>query len=182
MDKKNVFLTGKPGVGKTTLIEKFVQSLPLLAGGFVTREIREGGRRVGFEIQALSGEKGIMAHVGFPYSLRVGRYGVDISCLERIGVVALERAVHSSPLVVVDEIGKMELMSVEFRKMLLKVLDSPKMVLATITKGKGGVVGMMKSRSDVVLIEVTVENRDRLVKEVGEWVLSRVKIQGKELV
>lgn len=172
IEKKNLLLTGQPGVGKTTLVEKVVQNVPLRVDGFITGEIRREGRRIGFEIRTLSGERGVLASRTFSSPYRVGRYGVDVSCFKRLGVGALERAIGNASLVVIDEIGKMELLCPGFRQAVLKALDSPKMVLATIKKGRGMEVGGIKRRLDVTLVEVTVGNRDRLVEEVIRWVLS----------
>ena len=68
----NVFLTGLPGVGKTTIIQKFMRKCPVSVWGFFTREIREHGRRMGFTIEAICSWDGnesaehihaVMAHV-----------------------------------------------------------------------------------------------------------------------
>src|SRR5579885_397610 len=79
-------LTGRPGVGKTTLIRRLADALGSRAGGFYTEEIRQGGRRVGFRLVTLDGEQAVLAHVGWrdrPH--RVGRYGVDIAVVDRKG-------------------------------------------------------------------------------------------------
>ena len=36
----NILITGKPGIGKTTLIRKLIDSISLSKGGFYTEEIR----------------------------------------------------------------------------------------------------------------------------------------------
>ena len=87
-----LLVTGAPGVGKTTLIRTVVAALPRRFGGFVTEEIREEGRRVGFRVRSLDGAEAVLAHVRGVRGPRVGRFQVDVAGFERIGVTALEAA------------------------------------------------------------------------------------------
>jgi nucleoside-triphosphatase len=115
---KKVLLTGRPGCGKTTLIKRIVNNLASQAGGFYTEEIRERGARVGFKLITLDGRQAVFAHVDFPAAAgpqRVGKYGLDLAALETVGVEALRAAVRARQLVVVDEIGPMEIRSEIFR-------------------------------------------------------------------
>jgi len=166
MAAENLLLTGRPGIGKTTLVRRVVERLGRPAGGFYTRELRQRGRRVGFEIETLTDEVAILAHVDIQSRYRVGRYGVDVEALERVGVPAVRAAVQRGWLVVIDEIGKMELYSAAFKAAVLEALDSPVPVLATITQSRHPWAERVKQRSDVHLIEVTRENRDALVEEL----------------
>lgn len=71
-------ITGKPGVGKTTLVTKIVERMrPVRAVGFHTSEIRIRGSRVGFELYGLNGRHRTLAHVDFRNEDRVGKYKVD---------------------------------------------------------------------------------------------------------
>ncbi|MGB3904128.1 MAG: nucleoside-triphosphatase, partial [Anaerolineae bacterium] len=112
---RTILLTGRPGVGKTTVIKKALDRLEGRAGGFYTAEIRESGRRQGFKIVTLDGQEGILSHVDIRGQPRVSRYGVNLGDLEEVGVAALRRAIAEADLIVVDEIGKMELFSEAFR-------------------------------------------------------------------
>src|SRR6266566_719094 len=95
---RKVLLTGRPGCGKTTLIRRVVNELARPAGGFYTEEIRERGARVGFKIVTLAGEETVLSHVDFKTANRIGKYGLDLSGLETIGVAALRRAVAARQL------------------------------------------------------------------------------------
>src|SRR5437016_6316223 len=86
---EKALLTGRPGCGKTTLIKCVVNSLPGRAGGFYTEEIRDGGTRAGFKIVTLDGEEVVFAHVGLKTPEHVGKYGLDLSVLETVGVEAV---------------------------------------------------------------------------------------------
>ena len=115
-NKRVCLLTGGPGVGKTTIIKRALERARISAGGFFTEEIRAVGVRQGFRIVTLDGESATLSHtdIGSPY--RVGKYGVDIEALERVGVAAIREAVRQHELVVIDEIGKMELFSSVFKE------------------------------------------------------------------
>lgn len=168
-----VLLTGTAGVGKTTLLRKVLSRSPLPAGGFFTEEIRDGGVRTGFRIRALNGREGTLAHVDIRSAPRVGRYGVDLAVLEDVGVASLRAAVREGLLVVVDEIGKMELFSPSFRAAVLEALDSPFPLLGTLTRARIRFAESVRSRRSVSVVEVTAENRDRLVREVAPLFSSR---------
>ena len=84
MHPNKLLLTGLPGVGKTTLVRRVVDSLPdLHPAGFYTAEIRERGQRRGFRAVGMDGSEGLLAHVEIPGVHRVGRYGVDVEGFER---------------------------------------------------------------------------------------------------
>ncbi len=164
---EKVLLTGRPGCGKTTLIKRVVNNLPRRAGGFYTEEIRDGGTRAGFKIVTLDGEEVVFAHVDFKTREHVGKYGLDLSALET-GVEAVREAVHRRRLVVIDEIGPMEIRSAIFRDVANEALDSEVPVLATIFARSLPFTDAIKSRPDVMLIEVCPDNRERLVSELSD--------------
>lgn len=170
---KNLFLTGRPGVGKTTLIVKLLRVLEGEVGGFFTREIRERGQRVGFKIQDLRGPEGVMAHIDHPSPQRVSRYGVDVRTLEAIAVPALERALRESDWVVMDELGRMELYSRAFQEMVLRVLESPKRVVGVIQQSSNPFLNAIRQRQDVQIFTVTLDNRDPLLPLLEEAVRGR---------
>jgi nucleoside-triphosphatase len=166
--KRKVFLTGRPGCGKTTLIKRVVNELARRAGGFYTEEIRERGARVGFKLITLDGKEAVFAHVAFKAPDRVGKYGLDLSALETVGVEALRGAVHARQLVVIDEIGPMEIRSAIFRDEVHEVLDSGAPILGTITARSFPFTDAIKKRPDVSVIQVRSENRDRLLCELSD--------------
>ena len=164
---EKILLTGCPGCGKTTLIKRVVNNLPQRAGGFYTEEIRDRGTRVGFKIVTLDGDEVVFAHVALKTSERVGKYRLDRSALEAVGVKAIREAVQAQRLVVIDEIGPMEIRSAIFRDAVNKALDSEVPVLATIFGRSLPFTDAIKSRPDVTLIEVRPDNRERLVSKLS---------------
>lgn len=171
---RNILLTGRPGVGKTTLIQKIVSDFKGRIGGFYTQEIRIHNRRVGFEIVTFSGRKGTLSSVEISSPLRVGKYGVNLKDLEEIGVREIESALRMDDLIVVDEIGKMELFSEKFKVMVLEALNSPKPFLATITKSRNPFADKIKKRNDVVLLEVTERNRNSSISEIIDKITNQI--------
>lgn len=156
---KNILITGNPGVGKTTLIKSIVSKLNMSVGGFYTAEIRdEKGKRWGFKIISLDGEEGIMASVEIISKNRVSNYGVDIEVIDSIGVKAIEKALLSKDLIVIDEIGRMELFSKRFQDIIIKALDSPKLLLGTITVKDTIHTKKIKDREDTRIIKLKREN------------------------
>ena len=162
-------LTGLPGTGKTTIIRKAILQLHLRAGGFYTEEIRVAGKRQGFSVITLDGQRAILAHTDCPGPNRVSRYGVDISQLDIVGVTALYRAIDGDDVVVIDEIGKMELFSPRFREAVKIALDSGKKVLGTIMSAPSSFTDDIKRHSAVEILNVTRENRNQVLYEVLEW-------------
>lgn len=163
---KTILLTGKPGVGKTTVIKEVVRRLPGQAGGFYTEEIRERGRRQGFKIVTLDGQEGILAHVSIKSPLRVSQYGVNLADLEGLGVTAIQEAMTHKDLVIIDEIGKMELFSPAFKAAVWTAIHSHKPVLGTITWRPHPWADRVKALPQVTVIEVTETNRDQLAQQV----------------
>jgi nucleoside-triphosphatase len=167
---KNILITGRPGIGKTTLIKKISKILPGKIGGFYTEEIRDKGKRLGFSIIDFEGNKGILAHIKVKSPIKVSKYGVNFSDLEKIGVAAIKKAQKEADFILVDEIGKMELASKEFISAILSALNCPKICIAAIMQKDNALTRRMKGRRDVKLFEITFENRNRLAKEILSFV------------
>jgi len=170
--KKVFLLSGGPGVGKTTIIKQALANVKGKAGGFYTEEIRSGGVRQGFRIITLEGKSATLAHVDIKSPHRVSKYGVDVEGLDRVGVCALRQATQECDLVVIDEIGKMELFSPAFKEAVLEAINSGKRVLCTIMLSSHPWADKIKRHPDVVLIPLTRVNRKQVLEQVLEWVRS----------
>jgi nucleoside-triphosphatase len=168
-----ILLTGRPGSGKTTAIEKIVSRLPIRKTGFFTREIREGGRRLGFKIVTLDGREGVLAHVDIHSEHRVSKYGVDLAALEKIGVRSILEGIESGSLVVIDEIGPMEILSKKFCQAVIDVLSSDIPLLGSIVQRSTPFSDDLKERQDVQVLEITHQNRDALVERVISLMMER---------
>lgn len=171
-------LTGAPGSGKTTAIRRILERISFEAGGFYTEEIRTGGRRKGFRLVTLEGERAVLAHVDIQGAPRISKYGVDVEALERVGVAALRRACAQKPLVVIDEIGPMEMLSQAFREAVVEALESDRVVLGSIVRRGRGFAQAVKSRPEVQVIEIHRSNRDRLVEDLAKQVEKILRERG----
>ncbi|MGB9598533.1 MAG: NTPase [Minisyncoccales bacterium] len=163
---KNVFITGLPGCGKTTLLKEVLEELKLNAGGFYTQEIREKGIRKGFKIITLDGKEGILAHVNIKNPYRVSKYGVNIEDIDRIAVPSILEGLKENKIIVVDEIGKAELFSKKFKQAVLKALDSKNKVLGTIMLEENPFCDEIKKRKDTKIFYLKRENRGEIKKEI----------------
>ena len=160
----NYLLMGHPGVGKTTIIKKLIEELKLPAGGFYTEEMRENNIRMGFAIVTLSGFKGVLAHRNFKSRYKVGNYGVGVYTLNKIGVKEIQMCLVEKKVIVIDEIGKMELLSPQFQEVVWKALDADNPVLGTITLARHPFAQKVKDRDDVKIYQVTQQNQDEVLK------------------
>jgi nucleoside-triphosphatase len=166
LTKKNLLITGLPGIGKTTLIKKLSEELRHLHPvGFYTAEIREEGMRKGFELVSLEGKRGVLSHIDIKSPYRVGRYKVDIRSFEDFldGIPFFD---PSTGLMMIDEIGKMECLSHKFEKILKEILDSEKWLIATIALKGSGLIADIKKKDDVKFFEMTKKNWDSLFSEI----------------
>ena len=164
-------LTGQPGTGKTSLIKQAVAEIEGRAGGFYTEEIRSQGTRLGFRLVTLDGHEAVLAHTDFSKRFRVGKYGVDVEALDMVGVSALRKAAGQCDLVVVDEIGKMELFSADFRGVVLQIIGSGKRVLGTIMLHSNSWADAIKRQPQVNLVTVTRAGYNQVLDDLRNWLI-----------
>ncbi len=174
MTPAKIFYTGRPGVGKSTIVRRvkeLIEDMGCRVGGIIAPEVRgSDGKRIGFKIvDIMSGEEGWLAKVGYP-GPRLGKYGIVTSDVLRIGVGALEKAKGDADVIVIDEIGPMELLVPQLRSTIIAVLKLNKPTIGVIHR-------RLRSRDPYIyriieqssqIIEVTLENRERLLEGAGE--------------
>lgn len=173
MEKRILLLTGNPGIGKTSILLKVVESLKAKGysvGGMISREVRSQNARVGFEILDLNTSKrGWLAHVNQKTGPKVGRYRVNMRDLEGLGVSAIVEATEKFDLVAIDEVGPMELFSEKFKDAVNKAVESGKLVVGIIHwKARNRLIDDLKRRIDTKLHVVTYENRDSLHETIAK--------------
>ena len=173
LKKRVLLLTGSPGVGKTTVLLRVVESLKAKGysvGGMVSREVRSDGVRVGFEVLDLSSDRrGWLAHVNQPSGPQVGKYRVNLEDLNGIGAHAIVKAVEGFDVVAIDEIGPMELFSEKFKEAVKRAVECGKVVVGVVHwKARDRLIEEVKKREDTEIILVTSENRNKLHQTITE--------------
>jgi len=165
-----ILLTGKPGIGKSTILKKVAGDLKMPKYGVVAEEIRnDEGRRIGFKAVAFDGRNSIFAHKSaFKTEFAVGEYYVDVKAINDFVVLELKRGLNKDNSVVfIDEIGRMQSLSAEFLKMIRELFSSRSNLLATIVLDDEPWSLEFKKHSDAILVEVTGENREHLAEALN---------------
>lgn len=174
--KKNILVTGAPGAGKTTLVREVVCELGVRLGGYVTRAFPARGKKIRCEIEALTPgvrrRRGVVASVDTPGTFRVCGMGVNAAELEAVGAAALEAAVGACPLIVMDEIGHLEIVSPRFQEAVVACLESATPVLGVIKEESGPFVDRIKGRADVELVALTEDGREAARDRVAGMIRS----------
>jgi len=167
-----ILIRGRPGVGKTTFVKTVVKKIAGSYTGFFTEEIRRGTERVGFKIVAFDGSTGMLAHKNHPGPCRLAQYGVNIEDFERVAIPQLETV--KSNWLVIDEIGKMELLSERFKKIVpgLFSLDSLS-IIATIPVCRLPFIDALIKNHNPRVFELDIHNRERIAREV-ETLITRI--------
>ncbi len=160
-----IFLTGDPGVGKTTCVSRIYETLTAYGYktcGFISKEIREGGVRKGFELISLpDGKREILAHVGIDSPVKIGKYKVNIAGFERLLDEIMER--EGCDLYIIDEVGPMEIASNKFLRYIEVILerDEPAVITIHVTLSKQ-LGKRFKTSKPNILYRITRENRDSM--------------------
>jgi nucleoside-triphosphatase len=167
LKKRLLLLSGSPGGGKTTILLKVAEALKTRGysvGGMISREARISGSRVGFEIVDLgSGKNGWLARADQEMGPQVGKYRVNLKDLDDIGVKAITNAVANCDIIVIDEIGPMELFSGKFKEAVVKAVESRKLVVGIVHwKARDRLIDETRKREDAEVYTVTSENRQSL--------------------
>jgi nucleoside-triphosphatase len=161
-------ITGLPRVGKTQGLIKVMSRLQAdySFGGMVTKSIEEGGVRKGFSLMDWrTREERPFAHVDFDTPVRVGKYHVDLKVLENFGIPMIKDAIADEDvnIVIIDEVGKMELESKKFREMVKTALECEKPVLFTLhKKSRDSLLQDIRNMNNVRILELTPINRNLL--------------------
>ncbi|MFH1367522.1 MAG: nucleoside-triphosphatase [Elusimicrobiota bacterium] len=166
---KNLFITGKPGSGKTSLIREACLPFMQNIGGFYTEEIRSGAGRDGFILKTFDGKHGVLAKKGMESPHKLNKYGLDLDVLDSIGVDSIRAAMEGKRVVVIDEIGSMEVFSELFRKVLVECLGSKRRVLASIRYNAQPFTDEIKKMPDTALVYLSRENFIDTKKQVKQW-------------
>jgi nucleoside-triphosphatase len=167
---KLIAITGRPGVGKTTLLFKVMDLLKgerIKVCGFICPEVRSGGRRIGFKIiDVMTNEQSWLAREGKGNKM-VGKYYLNEGA-GKIAKDAIERARQECEVIVIDEIGPMEMKIEGVREAINEALNSGKVVLAVVHRSIKGIVTFRR-------FEVNLNNREHLHEEVFKEIMKLLR-------
>ncbi len=168
-------LTGPPGVGKSTIVSKVVlrlKSAGVIVGGCATTERKARGTRVGFEVVNLTdGGRGQLASLTATLGPKVGRYRVNLADLASVGAAGLAKAATASEVIVIDEVGPMELVSPEFRRAVMACIDSGRPILAVVHERlEDDLLTKLRVEAEST-VTVSVENRELVADQLADSLL-----------
>ncbi len=173
-----VVITGRPGVGKSTLFMNILDTLKshgYKIAGIHSPEVRSSGYRIGFRfVDLYDGYSSWLAKKNFSSPIRIGRYGVVVNEALNLWKRALQN-MERADIVGIDEVGPMELKLPGFKDDLLnKVLEIKKPIILVIHFRLRDKDILSKLR-DAIWYEVTINNRYLLNKKVPIEVLKLVR-------
>lgn len=175
-----ILMTAAPGTGKSTAIQKIISLIGKdRCGGVYAGEIAENGERTGFKITTLDGKEGVLSSIYSSSPLRVAEFGVNLEEFESICLPALKDALENKEVLIIDEIGPMQMYSKAYQDMLIQIAESGKTAVGTIYQGPYPWIDEFKKHKNVELIELSLENRDWLPAHIVKTMKEAKERQGE---
>lgn len=175
MVNPKVGLTGVPRSGKTETVKKLIESLKkegYTIGGVIMENIVQKNQIVGIElVNVATGEKVKIIGPEFESKQKYEGMGINIEGIETVGVRAIEQALESADIIVIDEIGKFDFESPKFKEIVKKALDSRKIMIITLHKKSRAVLLQdIRRRDDIRILEVTSLNRGLMPLKIMNYI------------
>ncbi|MGV9173718.1 MAG: nucleoside-triphosphatase [Promethearchaeia archaeon] len=172
-----LLITGPPRSGKSTLIEQLIEGMNQKhydGVGFLTPEVRKNNKRIGFDIKDIKTEKKIplARRRGKTSNHRLGSYYIYVErfneYLRTKFIPYLKKRENEDNLVVIiDEIGKMELFSSLFQDFITNIFHSNYSIIGTIGKTlKHPVKDELLAQSEVKLYNLERENFNKIFEAI----------------
>ena len=173
-----IFLTGNPGIDKTSVLLRVIKVLKargLRVGGMISQEFREGSTRLGVRILDLdTGKEGWLSHINQKTGPRVGKHRVNLRDLRKVGVESILRAIEVAEIIVIDEVGPMELCSSTFRDAVICAMQSRKTIIGILHfRAQDPLIDLVKTAPNTEIYEVTYENRQQLHEKVVSRIIKQ---------
>lgn len=174
MEIKNILLTGEINVGKSTIINKMIAKhfSDSVIAGFKTLPFYEQDEVKGYYIedQCKIGVKPMVDNiVGKIFEKEHRCYGIT-DTFENKGVKILDHALNTKvDIILLDELGFFENNSENFKKRIIEVFKSHTRVIGVLKKKDTEFLNSIKSREDILVIEVTKGNRDNIEAIIEDY-------------
>jgi len=165
--KQNIVITGPPASGKSTLLQSLISEKQVY--GIFTKDILKDGARWGFKvINMRSGKSEIFASMDMkPHVLL--KYGVDVEKFEKVAIPAIEEGINNKDsIIVIDEMKMLSFFSDRYRKLILKALETKRVLATAPMKLRHDFLDRIKSRPDVRVHYLTKFNFNRLLKDIAK--------------
>lgn len=148
-----------------------------MCGGFYTEEITNSDDRIGFRCVSVNGESVEIANVESPSKTRIGRYGIDIEKFENFAIKVLQDAVSFKKIIVIDEIGLMQMLSASFQKIVQDIVSDNRIVLGTISSDSHPEIDKFKYVKEVRIIGLNEFNRDAISEFLAKEIIKALDTQ-----
>ncbi|MCG2726760.1 MAG: hypothetical protein L6420_11030 [Elusimicrobia bacterium] len=166
---KNLILSVSSQNLKTFFIKKIVSNYKYWMGGIITSEIRNNGRREGYEIRTLKGAKSVLASVKIISDISFNKYAVNLDSLEVSSLKAIMTAIEEKKIVLIDEVGSIALLSDEFINQVRGALSSQMPVLLIIRAGAKTFLNTLSSMSETEIYNMEKRNYSEIEKKADAW-------------
>ncbi len=160
-------ITGLPGAGKTFTLMRVIEMLKeneITIGGMIDEAVTDGRRKTGYQVKDLmTGATEVFGNIDQESKFMVGKIGIDLRKFESISIDAIKNACEECDIIIIDEIGKIEVESELFVNTVKDALDVDKpMILTLHKKSRNPLLQDIRRRDDVRILEVTPTNRNLL--------------------
>lgn len=175
-----ILFTGAPGIGKSTLLCRLADVVdPRMVSGVISGEIRIEGKRQGFSVRSFGGAPGVLSSPDLPGEPRFGtlmpdgsrRLGLSLDHLDQVVCAEVESSLPNAKMVILDEIGPMQVESKRFRRLVQKIFAMSVPVFASVGLQNHEWMAELRNDKRYPLIELTYRNRDL----VAELLISRIR-------
>ncbi len=165
-----VAITGKPGAGKTAIVQRIAEMIKdhFTIGGYITLPIIEDDELVGYRLRNfVTGLEEVAAHRDWDIKPKINELGIRLDAVDRIATAALLQAIADHDLILIDEVGKLVSDSREYGVALKEALKCEKPMLITMHKrSRNPLLQTIRRRDDLRTLEVTPINAAILPSKV----------------
>jgi Predicted nucleotide kinase len=170
----NVFLTGPIRLGKSTLLSQVITESGLPVGGYFVQRLMQAGRTMAFRLADAACEPyipDIEVRKIDKYADIIGYIGEKMTwhpeVLEEKGTALIRQALSAGkPLVLMDELGRIELKAPGFQQAVFDALDSQQLVLGVLKQESNAFLDAIRSREDVLVLDLNHMTHDKALLEL----------------